>query len=61
MTAGLETNIHRRALPITLRQARVVTEFRLLVPDLVSALGSSTHSIGHQRHRPAFDSAAGQR
>jgi hypothetical protein len=24
-------------------------------------LAGSTHSIGHQRHRPAFDSAAGLR
>jgi hypothetical protein len=34
MIAGLETNSHRKALPITLRQAGVVTELRLPVPDL---------------------------
>jgi hypothetical protein len=43
MTAGLETNIHRRALVITRRQAWVVTELRPVVPDPVSALGC-THS-----------------
>jgi hypothetical protein len=34
MTAGLETNSHWKALLITVRQAWVVTELRLLVPVL---------------------------
>lgn len=35
MIAGLETNRHRKALPITLRQAWVVIELRLTMPALV--------------------------
>jgi hypothetical protein len=58
MIAGLETNSHRKALPITLRQAGWSQNSGCQYPTY---LAGSTHSIGPQRHRPACDSAAGLR